>query len=134
MKKIMKKIIFGMFLIGMFTLNAQVNFEAKSLKEAIELAKKSKKRVIIDFTATWCGPCKLMDKKVFSKPEVGNIVNNKFVAVKMDVDTPEGKELQSKYSIDSVPTMILIDTDGRVLKRLEGYHDDKKLIQELKNL
>jgi len=113
---------------------AQINFKT-SYKEAQTFAKNTgKKLILMDFTATWCGPCKQMEKKVFTKPEVFNLINSKFSAVKMDVDTPEGKELSTKYSVDSVPTMIIMDTNGKVIKRIEGFHTEKELIKEIEAL
>lgn len=116
-----------------FTVKSQVQFK-ESFKEAQTLAAQSKKTLFVEFTAVWCGPCKLMEKKVFSKPEVGNFINSKFIPVKVDIGTPEGKEFAKAYFVDGVPTMIIMDSNGKVIKRLEGYHSDSQLITQLKNL
>lgn len=130
----MKKLfVLLVIFVGHYT-QAQIQFKP-SIKEAQTHAKLAgKKYILIDFTATWCGPCKQMDKKVFAKPDVGNFVNAKFSPAKIDIDTPEGKELTSKYVIESIPTIIVTDLNGKVIKRLEGFHADKEFLKQLETM
>ncbi len=126
-------IVISIILTASFA-HAQINFKT-TYKDAQTFAKNTgKKLIFMDFTATWCGPCKQMEMKVFTNPEVFNLINSKFSSVQLDVDTPEGKELSNKYSIDGYPTMIILDIYGKVIKRIEGYHTDKQLIKEIKDL
>lgn len=130
----MKKLLFLMVVFAGQYIQAQIKFKP-SIKEAQALAKSAgKKYILIDFTATWCKPCKQMDKKVFAKEEVGDFVNAKFSPAKIDIDTPEGKELTSKYAVESIPTIIITDLKGNVVKRLEGFHPDKKFLEALENM
>lgn len=123
-----------MVVLAGYCSQAQIKFKP-SIKEAQSLATTSgKKYILIDFTATWCGPCKQMDKKVFAKTEVGDFVHDRFSPAKIDIDTPEGKELTSKYAVESIPTIIITDLKGNVIKRLEGFHPEKEFLKALETI
>ncbi len=123
-----------------------------TIEEAQELMKTEKRKVYIDVFTDWCGWCKVMDKKTFTDPEVANLLNTKFYAVKLD---GEGKEdivfkdqtfkfvaqgrngyhelaaalLQGKLSY---PTSIFLDEDLNLLSPLPGYYPPEKLYPILK--
>jgi len=78
--------------------------------------------VIVDFFATWCGPCKMLSPVLESFAE-----NNKTIQViKVDVDTH--KEVAMNYSVMSVPTLILFK-DGKLVKRQSGYMTEESLVK-----
>ncbi|MEP6755444.1 MAG: thioredoxin family protein [Chthonomonadales bacterium] len=88
------------------------------LKKAMTTAAKSKKLILLDFGATWCGPCKQMlattykDKAVVAKVKT-------FVPVLIDID--KQPTVAQKYKVEAVPTMILVDAKGNVVKQTLGY-------------
>lgn len=71
--------------------------------------------MIIDFGAEWCAACKELEHKTFPSPEVKNALQG-FVKLKVDAteETEENSALQKKYGAVSLPTVILIDKDGKV--------------------
>ena len=70
-------------------------------------------RVLVDFYATWCGPCKMLGP-VLEKLDEKNIIE----IVKIDVD--HSQKVSSKYGVFSVPTLILFE-NGREIKRQSGF-------------
>ncbi len=97
--------------------------------EALQLAKKENKLIFLDAYAGWCGPCKLMKKKVFSKTEVGEFFNSNFINVKIDMEKGEGPTLAEKYGVTAYPSLFFIDHSGQVKKYTVGYLNDNQLIE-----
>ena len=83
-----------------------VDFKELTMQEALTLAEKEKKMVFVDFYTTWCGPCKMMSSKVFTREQVGAYFNREFVNLKVDAEKGEGVELAKKYSSDEAPAFI----------------------------
>ena len=72
-----------------------------------------KDRVLVDFYATWCGPCKMLGL-VLEKFDDENIVP----ILKLDVD--EAKDVAEKYKVFTIPTLIIFE-NGKEIKRKVGY-------------
>jgi thiol:disulfide interchange protein DsbD len=86
------------------------------LQEAARIGKP----VFIDFYADWCLPCKELDSRTFSDPEVIRASEN-FVMLKADLtsaDEPGVKELQKKYQVLGVPTLVFLRPDGSEMSEL----------------
>ena len=81
--------------------------------------------VLVDFWASWCGPCKMMSPVV---EEIANEMQGKAKVCKVNVD--EEQELAMKYSIMSIPTF-LVFKDGKVVNSTLGVQDKQKLIELL---
>ena len=86
----------------------------------------SEKPVLIDFFATWCGPCKMMSPII---DEIAKEVGNDVKVGKVDVD--ENQELAIKYDIMSIPTIIIFK-NGKVEKTFVGLRDKEEILKELK--
>ena len=83
----MKKLIFILMLsLAAGAAQAQVKFETKSTDAVREMAVKTGKLVFIDLYATWCPPCRMMEREVFSRKDVGGFMEQHFVAAKYDGD------------------------------------------------
>ena len=84
-------------------------------------------RVLVDFFATWCGPCKMLSpilEEVDARGEAGDLL-----IVKVDVD--EAGEIAAKYGIQSIPTLILFE-NGKAVKIQLGYMPKPQLLNFLK--
>lgn len=89
------------------------NFEEEVLK--------SDKKVLIDFFATWCGPCKMMS------PIIDEIAEELKDQVKVGkIDSDENMSLAEKYGIMSIPT-IMIFSNGEVEKTFIGVTDKEEI-------
>ncbi|CCH51648.1 Thioredoxin domain protein [Fibrisoma limi BUZ 3] len=105
-----------------------IQFTESSWKEVLKRAKAEKKVIFLDAYASWCGPCKLLQKKVFTQKEVGDYFNGKFINVKMDMEKGEGPALSQVYPLEAYPTLLFIDGNGRVLKKVIGYQSPENLL------
>lgn len=76
--------------------------------------------VVVDFFATWCGPCKML-APVFESVSA-ELNNAKFV--KVDID--ESLELAQKFGVSTVPTMMIFK-DGKVVDKLVGFMPKESL-------
>ena len=83
--------------------------------------------VVVDFFATWCGPCKMLTPVIENVEKV--LSNVKFI--KVDID--QFNDLASEYRIQSVPTLIFIKNKEIVAKSV-GYLDEDALIEKIKSL
>lgn len=81
-------------------------------------------KVLVDFFATWCGPCKLLS------PIIEELAEEypQYKICKVDVD--ESAELAAQYQILSVPTMVLFH-EGRESERMMGAVEKKRIIEML---
>ena len=98
-----------------------ISFFNGTLKEAIAKAKTENKFVFFDAYASWCGPCKAMDKDVFTDKTVAAYLNAKFVSIRVDMEKGEGPVLAKKYaSINGYPSLLFLENGGIPLKTLLG--------------
>jgi thioredoxin 1 len=85
----------------------------------------SDKPVLIDFFATWCGPCKTLGPIL---KEVKDTLGERISIIKIDVD--KNQELASKYQVRGVPTMILYQS-GKQLWRQSGVLSKADIIKTI---
>ncbi len=78
--------------------------------------------VLVDFTATWCGPCKMLAPLV---EELAEEWQGKVNIYKMDVDTNPRTPI--KYSVMGVPSLILFK-NGEITARITGFRPKKQLV------
>lgn len=86
------------------------------LMPVLEEAQRQNKPVFLEFYATWCGPCKVMEREVFSKPDIYGFLNQNFLSYHVDVDSPTGKPIAEIYEIMGMPTVIFVDPKGVALE------------------
>ena len=88
-----------------------IHLENQNFKELI------KEKVLVDFYANWCGPCKMLT------PELERATSN-IKVIKVDVD--EFETLAREYGVMSIPTLILFE-NGKEVKRTIGFMDKDKI-------
>ena len=127
----MKKILLTLIvLLSIHLLQAQgIEFFHGTLEEAKEIAKRENKLIFVDCYTTWCGPCKMLSKFVFTDPEMGEFYNENFINLKLDMEK-EGSMFAIEYGISAYPTLVYIDHTGAVRKRLVGGRDVKTFLSE----
>jgi thiol:disulfide interchange protein len=109
--------------------NIKVKFsESKLLAPVLEQAEKEGKLVYLDINASWCTPCKLMQRDVYTNPNTASFINQNFVSHMVDIQKGEGPDLKVIYDIQVIPTLLWLDSKGHVLHRHEGALYDAGLI------
>lgn len=98
-----------------------IKFDQSSFKDLLAKAKKEKKLLFIDAYAVWCGPCKMMDRNVFTQKIVGDYFNKSFISSRIDMEKGEGREIAQKFSVRSYPTYLFLNGDGEMVSQNYGY-------------
>jgi thioredoxin 1 len=90
-----------------------------------ELVLNSDKPVLVDFWATWCGPCKIIAPTV---EEIAKDYDGRAVVAKLDVD--KAKETAIQYEVSSIPTLIVFK-GGEEVSRIVGVQEKSVLMAKL---
>ena len=92
-------------------INSVEEFDA-SIKEGV---------VLVDFFATWCGPCKMLS------PVLEEVANEKPELTILKIDVDEVGQLAARYGIQAIPTLMLFKNGQRIETRM-GYQNKNQLL------
>ncbi len=97
----------------------EANFKLEVLEAALP--------VLVDFTAAWCGPCKMLDPVV---KQLAQEWDGRVKVAKLDID--ENQDLTVQYQVMGVPTLMLF-VKGQPVQRVSGYLPKDKLVAKFKS-
>jgi thioredoxin-related protein len=108
------------------------------------LAKKENKYIFVDCFATWCLPCKKMEKEIFALNVVGAEMNDHFISIRLQMDTTKKDEATVKawyatahdflirYNLVGYPTFLFFDPNGNIVHKGLGSYKVDEFIELLK--
>lgn len=90
-----------------------------SIEEALDVARRTNRLVLVHFTATWCGPCRMIERDVYAKEEFKRAAGRSFVLAKIDID--ENADVARMYRVSAVPNIKFLSPNGDVVHEHRGY-------------
>ncbi|MCU0844779.1 MAG: thioredoxin fold domain-containing protein [Spirochaetes bacterium] len=103
----------------------------KSYEEGMKIARSEKKPAVIDFYASWCHWCVVMEKDTFADADVVKKLSDDFVPIKIDMESTkpfpvDGKSLRpadfaAMMGVRGLPTIVFVDKNGDLITQIPGY-------------
>lgn len=134
------KVVFSLLIIAISVYSLipsdrqEIKWDKYSDNQLVNL--EGKRGVIIDFYADWCIPCKELDAITFADPKVIEL-SKEFGTFKADMTkslSPEVSALREKYKIVGVPTVLILDNNGREINRITGFLSADEFYQMLNKI
>ncbi len=118
-----------MFLMASLSFGQGLDWEKGTWEEVLVKAKSENKIIFLDVYTTWCGPCLQMDKDVFPDSILSVYYNDHFISVKINAeDNAEGTVVAQRYQVKAYPTLIYLDTEGKVISSFVGMKNEHELM------
>lgn len=107
----------------------EIRFESGTLEAAQQKASQEGKVLFIDCMANFCGACRMMEREVFTDPEVAEFFNKNFISYQLNMDEPAGKAFGKTCEIPAYPTLIFMDEKGEILFKEVGGRKTKEFME-----
>ncbi len=108
-----------------------VRFFSVSLPTAKAQAAENGKLIFVDFTASWCMPCQWMDETTFNDPVLADYIGDNYIALKIDIEDFDGIAYKQQYDITLLPTMLIFNSKGELLEKVEESLASSTLLEKL---
>ena len=132
----MRMLSFMICLLLAISVNAEntpssINFYDGDFESAKVKAGSEGKLFFVDFYANWCTPCKWMEETTFNDSEVVGLLTANYVSLKIDIDDLDGYSIKEKFQVSVLPTMLIFNSKGELIARVEETLSSRKLAKLL---
>ncbi len=131
----MRTAIITIILLAATTFHAsasKVPFINGSIFKAKEKAGTEGKLYFVDFYASWCAPCRLMDETTYEDPAVVQYINAHYIPVKVNIEDFDGYAYKQQYNVRRIPATLIFDSRGRLLEHIEDSLTPAEMLALLK--
>ena len=118
MQKTHWALLFVLCIFSFTSFSQQVKFTGyNGWNPLLQRAQKENKKVLIYFHASWCVPCKTIEKTVFTDSLVYNLLNKEAITIAIDIDEKAVNELVKKYRVTAIPVIAILNKEGYLLEK-----------------
>ena len=142
----MKQTIFSIVIFSITTITGiagnKLELRWNTLDSGLAKAKKSDKKLMVDFYTTWCGWCKRLDRDVYGNEQIARYLNQQYILVKINAEsgakvtykdtTYSETEFARAFGVTGYPTIIFFDSEGKPITSLGGYVGPERFLPIVK--
>lgn len=111
---------------------SKVHWHVGAFDALLARAKAESKPLMVDVYATWCGPCQALDRKVYTRADVGAEAAHWF-AVKVNAEAGDGPKVLKRYHVVGYPTVLFLDPSGKEIDRIFGYEPPAEFLRTMRD-
>lgn len=114
--------------ISLPVLGNGIEFHQKNWDWALKQAQKDNKPIFVQTFASYCLPCKVMQRAVFTDEDLAEYFNENFINYKVDMDGVDGGTFGVAYGVQTLPTLLFFSPDGQVIENTVGFKTKEELL------
>lgn len=96
----------------------QTDLQFLGIEQGLAQGLREHKPVLVDFSAIWCGNCRVMHQTLFTDAAVKQTLAQDYVLVRVDYDAPEAEAFMARYQVHYFPSLLVLRGDGVLQRRL----------------
>lgn len=124
------------FSLGLQSVDCQeIAFMDSTWQQVQDTAMKYEKPIFLEAYASWCNWCKLLEKEVFTRPEIAQFVNEYYVPYRMNFEDSLGLLMGMKFRVRGYPTLLFFSSEAQLLDKVIGFESDhNKLLRKMQDV